>query len=65
MHSRLVFLFIILCVTFLAAVNAASLKQDFETDAVGAPPAAFTLARTGSVQEVHWIIRLERSAGTQ
>jgi hypothetical protein len=44
-------------VTFLAAVNAASLKQDFEADAVGAPPGAFTLARRGSGQEGQWIIQ--------
>lgn len=64
MNSRPVFLLTILCVTFLAAVTAASLKKDFETDAVGAPPAAFILARTGSGQEGQWIIRLENGVGT-
>src|ERR1700687_3657287 len=65
MHSRPVLLLITLCVTILAAVTAASLKQDFETDAVGAPPAASTLERTGSGQEGQWIVRTERNVDTQ
>ncbi len=64
MSSRPIFLLTILCVTFLVAVTAASLKKDFETDAVGAPPAAFILARTGSGQEGQWMIRLEKGVGT-
>jgi hypothetical protein len=64
MNSRFALMFTTICVMFLAAVTAASLKNDFETDPVGVSPAAFLVARTGAGQEAQWIVRQEKGAGT-
>jgi hypothetical protein len=37
-------------------------KKDFESDAVGAPPAGFELARTGKGAEGSWVVRVEKGA---
>jgi hypothetical protein len=37
-------------------------KQDFEADAVGEPPAAFEFARTGGGAEGKWVVRPEKGA---
>jgi hypothetical protein len=43
--------------------NAADpVKQDFESDVVGAPPAGFDFARTGRGAEGKWIVRIEKGA---
>jgi hypothetical protein len=38
------------------------MKRDFESDAVGAPPAGFEFARTGGGAEGKWIVRTEKGA---
>jgi hypothetical protein len=42
------------------ATAADSLKQDFEAEAVGQPPAAFEFARTGGGAEGKWVVRVEK-----
>jgi len=44
------------------ATAAGSLKRDFESDAVGAPPAGFEFARTGKGAEGRWVVRPEKGA---
>jgi hypothetical protein len=46
------------------ATAADSLKRDFESDAVGSPPAGFEFARTGRGDEGKWIVRIEKGADT-
>jgi hypothetical protein len=38
-------------------------RKDFESEAVGAPPADFELARTGRGAEGKWVVRIEQGAG--
>lgn len=64
MNSRVALMFTAICVMFLAAVAAASLKYEFETDPVGVSPPAFLFARTGAGQEAQWVVRPEKGAGT-
>jgi hypothetical protein len=44
------------------ATAAGPLKRDFESDAVGAPPAGFEFARTGNGAEGKWVVRIEKRA---
>ncbi len=44
------------------ATAAEPLKRDFESDAVGAAPAGFELARTGGGAEGKWVVRIEKGA---
>jgi len=46
------------------ALSADSLERDFESDAVGSPPAAFEFARTGGGAEGKWVVRLEKGGTT-
>jgi 3-keto-disaccharide hydrolase len=43
-------------------VVAATLKRDFESDTVGAPPAGFEFGRTGGGAEGTWVVRAEKGA---
>ena len=43
-------------------ISADALKRDFESDAVGSPPAGFEFARTGGGAEGKWIVRVEKGA---
>ena len=42
--------------------GADPVKQDFEADTVGQPPAAFDFARTGGGAEGKWVVRTEKGA---
>ena len=54
---------LILVVSSVAlAATADPVKRDFESDAVGAPPAGFELGRTGGGAEGKWVVRLEKGA---
>jgi uncharacterized protein DUF1259/3-keto-disaccharide hydrolase len=44
------------------APAAGPMKKDFESDPVGASPAAFEFARTGNGAEGRWIVRIEKGA---
>ncbi len=44
------------------ATAAGPLKRDFESDAVGSPPAGFEFARTGNGAEGKWVVRIEKGA---
>jgi Domain of Unknown Function (DUF1080) len=46
------------------AVSADSLRRDFESDAVGSPPAGFEFARTGGGAEGKWVVRVEKGGTT-
>ena len=46
------------------AMSAELTKRDFESDAVGSPPAGFEFARTGGGAEGKWIVRLEKGGAT-
>ena len=46
----------------VVAGSAESVKRDFESEAVGAPPAGFDFARTGDGAEGQWVVRVERCA---
>jgi hypothetical protein len=50
------------CIATLAAAGDV-VKKDFESDAVGAPPAGFEFARTGHGAEGRWVVRLEKGVG--
>ena len=39
-------------------------KRDFESDAVGSPPAGFEFARTGGGAEGKWVVRVEKGGTT-
>jgi hypothetical protein len=41
-----------------------SLKRDFESDAVGQPPAGFEFGRTGQGTEGKWVVRVEKGGTT-
>jgi hypothetical protein len=44
-----------------ALVSAAEpVKRDFESDAIGSPPAGFEFGRTGAGSEGKWLVRVER-----
>jgi hypothetical protein len=43
---------------------AESLKRDFESDAVGQPPAGFEFGRTGQGSEGKWVVRVEKGGTT-
>ncbi len=48
------------CLSLAAAADSG--KRDFETDALGQPPAGFEFARTGGGAEGKWVVRVERGA---
>jgi 3-keto-disaccharide hydrolase len=52
----------ILTVFAVATIVAAAepIKRDFESDALGAAPAGFELARTGNGAEGKWVVRIEK-----
>jgi hypothetical protein len=59
--------FLLLPVLLAAGVDAGSaepVKRDFESDAIGAPPAGFEFARTGDGAEGHWVVRVEKGGAT-
>ena len=58
-------------VLLLAAMTAATfataagpLTRDFESDAVGSPPAGFEFGRTGGGAEGNWVVRAEKGGTT-
>ena len=53
---------VIVCAVATLASGADPVKRDFESDAVGAPPAAFEFARTGGGAEGKWAVRVEKGA---
>src|SRR5437867_2150414 len=54
---------LILVVSSVALVATADpVKRDFESDAVGAPPAGFEFGRTGGGAEGKWVVRVEKGA---
>jgi len=50
------------CSIATLAVAGNPAKKDFESDAVGAPPAGFEFARTGKGAEGKWVVRIEKGA---
>lgn len=56
-HSLLV---IVVCSLGVPAIAAETVKKDFESDAVGAPPAGFEFGRTGGGAEGKWVVRVEK-----
>ena len=48
--------------TFATAADL--LKRDFESDAVGSPPAGFEFGRTGRGAEGKWVVRVEKGGTT-
>jgi len=48
----------------VVAGSAESVKRDFESEAVGAPPAGFDFARTGDGAEGQWVVRVEKGGTT-
>src|SRR5262245_50994746 len=44
--------------------GAESGKRDFESDAVGQPPAGFEFGRTGQGAEGKWVVRVEKGGTT-
>ena len=53
---------VIACAMVTLALAAGPVKRDFESDAVGAAPLGFELARTGSGAAGKWIVRGEKGA---
>ena len=53
---------VLLCSIATLATAAGPMKKDFESDPVGASPAAFEFARTGKGAEGRWIVRIEKRA---
>ena len=43
------------------AADPSKVTHDFESDAVGAPPAGFEFARTGGGAEGKWVVRVEKA----
>ena len=58
-HSMFVML---VCSIVPMAAAADATRRDFETDAVGQPPAGFEFARTGGGPEGKWVVRTEKGA---
>ena len=52
----------IVCSVSTLALGTDPVKKDFESDAVGAPPAGFEFARTGGGAPGKWIVRVEKGA---
>jgi len=48
----------------VVAMSAEPAKRDFESDAVGSPPAGFEFGRTGGGAEGRWVVRVEKGATT-
>lgn len=53
---------VIVCSIATLAIAGDPLKRDFESDAVGAPPAGFEFTRTGNGAEGKWVVRIEKGA---
>ena len=55
--------FLVVAASLVALVAAADpVKRDFESDAVGSPPATFEFARTGNGAEGKWVVRIEQGS---
>jgi hypothetical protein len=61
MKTRAIVSMIVCCIATFA-IAGDSVKKDFESDAVGAPPAGFDFARTGKGAEGKWVVRIEKGA---
>jgi hypothetical protein len=59
LHAALV---LAVCTAVSLVATADPVKRDFESDAVGAPPAAFEFGRTGGGAEGKWVVRVEKGA---
>jgi len=55
---------VIVCSIASFVIAGDSTKKDFETDALGAPPAGFEFARTGGGAEGKWVVRVEQGGTT-
>ena len=53
---------LIICSAVSLIATADTAKRDFESDAVGAPPAGFEFGRTGRGAEGKWVVRVEKGA---
>jgi hypothetical protein len=61
MKPRTVLIWVVCSIASLVA-TAALVKRDFESDALGAPPAGFEFGRTGGGAEGKWVVRIEKGA---
>src|SRR5437867_1572308 len=55
-------LMLVVCSAVSLVATADPVKRDFESDAVGAPPAGFEFGRTGGGAEGKWVVRVEKGA---
>ncbi len=62
--KRPVFLLAVAVSVSALATAAGPLKRDFESDAVGSPPAGFEFGRTGGGAEGKWVVRVEKGGTT-
>ena len=54
----------IVCTISAMGFAAEPVKRDFESDAIGSPPAGFEFGRTGSGPAGKWVVRLEKGGTT-
>ncbi|PYQ05737.1 MAG: hypothetical protein DMF83_14470 [Acidobacteria bacterium] len=54
----------VVCAISAMGFAAEPVKRDFESDAIGSPPAGFEFGRTGSGPEGKWVVRLEKGGTT-
>jgi hypothetical protein len=50
----------VVCAISAMVFAAEPVKRDFESDAIGSPPAGFEFGRTGSGPEGKWVVRIEK-----
>jgi len=50
----------VVCATSALVIAAEPVKRDFESDAIGSPPAGFDFGRTGGGPEGKWVVRIEK-----
>src|SRR2546428_6916794 len=53
-----------ICAMSALVIAAEPVKRDFESDAIGSPPAGFEFGRTGSGPAGKWVVRLEKGGTT-
>ena len=49
-----------ICAISALVIAAEPVKRDFESDAIGSPPAGFDFGRTGSGPDGRWVVRIEQ-----
>lgn len=54
----------VVCAISAMGFAAEPVKRDFESDAIGSPPAGFEFGRTGSGPAGKWVVRLEKGGTT-